>query len=203
MIRALKRICTVIYRLCKRPNSPKVKLCYTVTHVQRGPIHIQSIKMPQSSKRLISDVQQKTLRDWTQNQPPRPTQKACIAWFYAEYNHRLSQSTASDILSSQYHYLNSKSNPSNSSRKGTGQWNDIENILYEWQHILNLRGAYISDNILVEKARKSGILHLNIAINHHPYLATDGYADSSNDLITNSVHTTVKQVRFQKKLRKK
>jgi len=110
--------------------------------------------MPQSSKRLISDIQRKALRDWAHNQPRRPTQKACIAWFYAEYNHRLSQSTVSDILSSQYQYLDSKSNPSTSIRKGTGQWHDLENILYEWQHTLNLRGAYISSDILIEKARQ-------------------------------------------------
>lgn len=110
--------------------------------------------MPQSSKRLISDIQRKALRDWAHNQPRRPTQKACIAWFYAEYNHRLSQFTVSDILSSQYQYLDSKSNPSTSIRKGTGQWHDLENILYEWQHTLNLRGAYISGDILIEKARQ-------------------------------------------------
>ena len=110
--------------------------------------------MPQSSKRLISDVQRKALRDWAHNQPRRPTQKACIAWFYAEYNHRLSQSTVSDILSSRYQYLDSKSNPSTSVRKGTGQWHDLESILYEWQHTLNLRGAYISGDILIEKAHQ-------------------------------------------------
>lgn len=110
--------------------------------------------MPQSSKKLVSDVQRKALRDHVHSQPRRPTQKACIAWFYAQYNHRLSQSTVSDILSSQYQYLDSKSNPSTSLRKSTGQWQDLENILYEWQQTLDLRGAYISGDILIEKAHQ-------------------------------------------------
>lgn len=110
--------------------------------------------MPQSSKKLISDAQRKALRDWAYNQSHRPTQKACIAWFYAEYNHRLSQSTVSDILGSRYQYLDSKSNPSISVRKGIGHWSDLENILFEWQHILNLKGAYISGDILIEKAHQ-------------------------------------------------
>ena len=88
------------------------------------------------------------------NQHYFPTQKACIAWFYAEYGHRLSQSTVSEVLNSRYQYLDSKSNPSTSLHKGTGQWHDLENILYEWQNILNLRGAYISGDILIEKANE-------------------------------------------------
>lgn len=102
----------------------------------------------------LSDVQRKALRDWVHSQSRRPTQKACIAWFQAHYNHRLSQSTVSDILSPQYHYLDSECNPSSATRKGIGQWQDLEAILYEWHHTLDCKGAYISGDILIEKARQ-------------------------------------------------
>ena len=57
-------------------------------------------------------------------------------------------------MGSQFQYLDSKANTSTSFRKGTGQWHDLEAILYEWQHTLDLKGAYISGDILIEKARQ-------------------------------------------------
>jgi len=38
---------------------------------------------------------------------------------------------------------------------------------------------------LLKKHAKSGLLYLNIVINHHLYSATDGYTDSSSDSILN------------------
>jgi hypothetical protein len=102
----------------------------------------------------LSDVQQKALRDWVYSQSPRPTQKACIAWFQAHYNHRLSQSTVSDIRSQQYHYLDSECNPSSATHKGISQWQDLEAILYKWHHILDYKGVYINGDILIDKARQ-------------------------------------------------
>jgi hypothetical protein len=53
----------------------------------------------------------------------------------------------SDILSPQYHYLDAECNPSSATGKGIGQWQDLEAILYEWQHTLDCKGAYFFDDV--------------------------------------------------------
>lgn len=109
---------------------------------------------PSFKKRQISDIQRKALRDWAHNQQCFPSQRACTTWFYAQYGHKLSQSTVSHILSPRYRYLDSRSDPSTSLRRGTGQWQDLEIMLYGWHQTLTLNREHVSGHALIKKARE-------------------------------------------------
>lgn len=92
----------------------------------------------------ISDEQQKALRDWFQRQYPRPRQKDCIAWFFQQYNHRISQSTVSECTSDHYKHLDVKQPPKKTFRQRTPNWPILEDILYNWQQLIERRGGLVN-----------------------------------------------------------
>lgn len=108
--------------------------------------------MPVERRKAITHTQRKALRIWYFRQQPRPTHKGCIAWFETEFGHKLSQSTISESLSGRFAYLDSIED-SSASRNRTANWEELEKVLYEWFKTLELRGANISGDLLVEKAR--------------------------------------------------
>ena len=99
----------------------------------------------------MTNTQQQALCTWFSQQNPQPPQKACIAWYKAQYSHELSQSTVSDSLSDRYKYLDT-SEPPPSTRNRTGAWEDLEIILYDWQKIIESQGGFTSGDLLIEKA---------------------------------------------------
>ena len=58
----------------------------------------------------ITIEQRKALRQWAHQQHPKPTQKECIDWFYAKYQHKLSQSIVWESLSHHFASLDSLDN---------------------------------------------------------------------------------------------
>lgn len=103
----------------------------------------------------------RALRQWYQKQQPRPTQKACIAWFKETFNHTLHQSTVSEYLSDHYSYLDSL-DPSTSTtasallsqRQRPPKWPRLEQILIKWQQAIESRGGLTTGDLLVEKAHQ-------------------------------------------------
>lgn len=105
----------------------------------------------------LTKAQKKALRDWYSSQRPAPSQKACIQWFAAQYNQKISQSTVSSLLSAQHRYLDQISPTSrelNTSRQRQPQWPQLEDILYKWQQLLEGRGGLVTGDLLSEKARE-------------------------------------------------
>lgn len=104
-------------------------------------------------KRGISIEQRRALRRWAHRQVPKPTQRQCIEWFFQEYNHRLSQSTVSESLSSTFANLDDSSHPT-SLRLRTGNWPELEKILFDWQIQIEQEGGVTTGDLLQEKARR-------------------------------------------------
>jgi DDE superfamily endonuclease/Fission yeast centromere protein N-terminal domain/Tc5 transposase DNA-binding domain len=109
----------------------------------------------------ITNTKKQALRAWYRSKQPPPTQKQCIQWFEATYHHRLSQSTVSEYLSDHYLYLDSldplqqtTSAILTSKRRRSPQWPRLEQILFQWQQIIESKGGLVSSDLLAEKARE-------------------------------------------------
>lgn len=109
-------------------------------------------------RHAISDSQRKALRAWYFHRYPRPRHKDCIEWFYERFNHRISQSTVSEILSNRYSYLDQDPTLQTSVRESFRQraphWPILEAILFDWQQLIERQGGIITGDILIEKARQ-------------------------------------------------
>ena len=103
-------------------------------------------------KQAISFEQRCALRNWAHQQHPKPSQKACIEWFHSKYQRKLSQSTVSESLSSHFSKLDKLA--SAGQRLQTGQWPDLEKILYDWQYRIESQGGFTTGDILREKAQE-------------------------------------------------
>ncbi len=107
--------------------------------------------MPPKQQILLE--RRRALRAWAHSQHPRPTQKACIEWFSNQYGQRISQSTVSESLSSHFDSLDSADNH-HRARVRTGQWPELEKVLFDWQLRVEEKGGITSGELLREKARR-------------------------------------------------
>src|SRR5947209_4986674 len=107
-------------------------------------------------KQAISIEQRRALRAWAHSQHPKPSQKACIEWFYNTYNHKLSQSTVSESLGLHFKALDNQTTEAfaKNSRIRSGQWPDLEKVLFNWQQRIDSQGGFTTGDILREKAQE-------------------------------------------------
>jgi hypothetical protein len=113
-------------------------------------------------KNSITEQQRTALREWYRRQYPRPRQKACQQWFLSTFNHQISQSTVSESLGDHFRHLDAVPSTSRASsstskpiyRHRTGQWPKLEEILFDWQQLIEKRGGNTSGDILIEKAKQ-------------------------------------------------
>jgi DDE superfamily endonuclease/Fission yeast centromere protein N-terminal domain/Tc5 transposase DNA-binding domain len=104
-------------------------------------------------KQRILLEQRRALRIWAHQQHPKPSQKACIAWFHEKYGITISQSTVSESLSTHFEAIDTHGN-AQSSRLRTGQWPDLENLLFLWQQQVEEQGGLTSGELLRQKAQQ-------------------------------------------------
>ena len=105
------------------------------------------------SRQAIPDSQKKALQEWYKRQYPKPRQRDCIPWFKGQFNHQISPSTVCVILSDCYQYLDQESSSSSLSFwNRSANWPILEEILYDWQQIIQNRGGTVTGDILIEKA---------------------------------------------------
>ena len=107
--------------------------------------------MPRKQRILLS--QRQALRTWALQQHPRPSQKACISWFQTQYSRTISQSTVSESLSSHFKAIDTSINTARS-RLRSGQWPDLENLLFLWQQEIEEKGGTTSGELLRIKAQQ-------------------------------------------------
>jgi hypothetical protein len=107
--------------------------------------------MPRKQRILVS--QRQALRTWAFNQHPRPSQKACIAWFYDKYGQKIGQSTVSESLSAHFETIDD-SESSKRARIRTGQWPDLEEVLFKWQLRIEEKGGVTSGELLQQQAQQ-------------------------------------------------
>ena len=105
------------------------------------------------SKTAITIEQRRALRKWAHKQQPKPTQKECIEWFRNNYNHQISQSTVSELLSKRFDKLDTD-NTLQGSRDRAGNWPEVEEILVAWQKRIESNNFTTSGDILKQKARE-------------------------------------------------
>jgi hypothetical protein len=114
---------------------------------------ILSAKLPyvKRSNATISDAQRKALRIFASETRPKPTQKACAAWFHEKFGRIIDRTTVSRTLSSQYSYLDN-GEAGTKSRKSTAHWPLLDEALFQWQQRHTEKGFSITGPLIRLKA---------------------------------------------------
>lgn len=100
----------------------------------------------------LSLDQRRALRRWANSQIVRPSHKACIEWFAAQYGQTISQSTVSHSLSPKYARLDGDPQLSGS-RLRFGNWPDVEKLVLMWHHSMVNSGRQPTNEELADKAK--------------------------------------------------
>lgn len=100
----------------------------------------------------LSLDQRRALRRWANSQSTRPSHKACIEWFLAQYGQAISQSTVSHSLSPKYARLDGDPQLSGS-RLRFGNWPDVEKLVLMWHTSMVNSGRQPTNEELAEKAK--------------------------------------------------
>jgi hypothetical protein len=108
-----------------------------------------------NQRRPISIDQRRQLRAFSQSLRPKPSQKRCIEWFQATFNQRISQTTVSESLSDQYQSLDSSLTLVKDTQKlQKSHWPELEEVLIEWQRMVESQGGVTSQDLLRSKAKE-------------------------------------------------
>uniref|UniRef100_A0A0B7JUF4 HTH CENPB-type domain-containing protein n=1 Tax=Bionectria ochroleuca TaxID=29856 RepID=A0A0B7JUF4_BIOOC len=122
-----------------------------------GPDTTDITPVPDSShpkeRHSLTLDQRRSLRKWANEQPVRPSHKACIDWFFAQYGHQISQSTVSHSLSPKYSRLDSENPQLSGSRLRFGNWPDVEKLVLRWYQQVQASGRQPTNEELGEKAK--------------------------------------------------
>ena len=87
---------------------------------------------------------------------PKATHASIIEWFKGTHNGcRLGVSTVSEILKEKDKWLNMPVESNKNTKLQSGRYDDLENALFMWFCRVRNKGAIVSDDILIEKARVS------------------------------------------------
>jgi hypothetical protein len=97
--------------------------------------------------------QRRALRRWANQQPVRPSHKACIDWFQSQYGQQISQSTVSHSLSPKYSRLDGDNPQLSGSRLRFGNWPDVEKLVLLWYQQVQAAGRQPTNEELGEKAK--------------------------------------------------
>ncbi|KAF6804418.1 centromere binding protein B [Colletotrichum sojae] len=97
--------------------------------------------------------QRRALRRWANAQSIRPSHKACIDWFFAQYGQNISQSTVSHSLSPKYSRLDGDNPQLSGSRLRFGNWPDVEKLVLRWYQQVQATGRHPTNEELGEKAK--------------------------------------------------
>lgn len=106
----------------------------------------------QRERHSLSLDQRRALRRWANTQTVRPSHKACIEWFAAQYGQTISQSTVSHSLSPKYARLDGDPQLSGS-RLRFGNWPDVEKLVLMWHHSMVNSGRQPTNEELADKAK--------------------------------------------------
>lgn len=112
----------------------------------------QSLRGPRERHSLTLD-QRRALRRWANSHPMRPSHKACIEWFFAQYGQQISQSTVSHSLSPKYSRLDGDNPQLSGSRLRFGNWPDVEKLVLLWYQQVQASGRQPTNEELGEKAK--------------------------------------------------
>jgi hypothetical protein len=118
------------------------------------PAHEISAASPGPKERhSLTLDQRRALRRWASSQTIRPSHKACIEWFFAQYGIQISQSTVSHSLSPKYSRLDGDNPQLSGSRLRFGNWPDVEKLVLLWYQQVQASGRQPTNDELGEKAK--------------------------------------------------
>jgi hypothetical protein len=106
----------------------------------------------------ISNAQRKALRTWYHDPATsfgrKKTLADTITWWHSTYGYKISASTASDILSSKYEYLDKNDSKigAQTKRERVGRWKVLEEALGEWAIRFDTQHGTVSGDLLRLKA---------------------------------------------------
>ncbi len=113
----------------------------------------EEVKTPLGKERhSLTLDQRRALRRWANDQELRPSHKACIEWFHAQFGQSISQSTVSHSLSPKYARLDGDPQLSGS-RLRFGNWPDVERLALLWHQQMVAAGRPPTNEELAEKAK--------------------------------------------------
>ena len=111
--------------------------------------------MPKATRTAITQAQKRALRQWARSYEKTPSQKDCIAWFQEQFNSLISQTTVSKCLGTTYDWLDnppSTTNKDNSARNRQSHWPELEQILFNWQQLIQAKSGLVTGDLLIAKA---------------------------------------------------
>ena len=112
---------------------------------------------------VISNAQKKALRAWYLDPSgPKKTLADIATWWQTRYGYVLSSSTAADILSTKYTFLdhnNARINQKKKSNKGA-KWDILEKALGNWAIRFDEAHGTVTGDLL--RLQSSGNVYLNI-----------------------------------------
>lgn len=117
-----------------------------------GPPPDAAATPPSKERHSLTLDQRRALRRWANSQTVRPSHKACIEWFHAQYGQTISQSTVSHSLSPKYARLDGDPQLSGS-RLRFGNWPDVEKLVLLWYQGMVNNGRHPSNEELADKAK--------------------------------------------------
>jgi hypothetical protein len=135
----------------------RISLIYHLSHI-KFVISRTSSSLFNQSKCLAdpSQLSQKITLRTQRRHHPLHSYKQLANWFYEAYDHRLSQSTISEILSSRYLHLDTATDLSdhqcNAKRIRIARWPDLEKALLNWIKLAE-NHIPITQEVIREKAR--------------------------------------------------
>lgn len=104
--------------------------------------------MPPSSRQALSFQEKDALRNF-KHQHPEATQQTCQAWFYENFDKKITQSTISEILA--YKKPRRVRNP-NRQRESSSKYPELDPVLYERAIALQTSGSKLSFPFLQQLA---------------------------------------------------
>lgn len=104
--------------------------------------------MPPSSRQALSFQQKDALRNFKQ-QHPEATQQICQAWFYEQFNKKITQSTISEILA---HKKPRRVRNPNRQRESSSKYPELDPVLYERAITLQKNGSRLTFPFLQQLA---------------------------------------------------
>jgi Tc5 transposase DNA-binding domain. len=136
------------------------------------------LPLAKRAKLDITDAQKQALRTYWSQTYPRPTQRACVDWFQAQFHRQIDRTTVSKILS-KYAHLNMGPAGSNK-RVLSPQWPILDQKLAEWVEGHISAGYPITGPLIQYKAAEFWKKIPNIAIFQHPFSLMAGLLGSNN-----------------------
>ncbi|PFH60046.1 hypothetical protein XA68_11530 [Ophiocordyceps unilateralis] len=112
-----------------------------------------ALAVPSKERHSLTLDQRRALRRWANSQPIRPSHKACIEWFLAQYGQQISQSTVSHSLSPKYSRLDGDNPQLSGSRLRFGNWPDVEKLVLLWFQQVQASGRQPTNEELGDKAK--------------------------------------------------